>query len=1020
MALSSMLLLFCCLLLVALGRGHSQCDLASFDQCSEQKDQTTLMQSKVSISIDGVSSTGKSEYKSSKEWRRKSFTAIQEQTGFVAPDQKSAPEGKATRTSALLVVVLAAIPVGILILAAFLMMHGTKPSPRERQHALSCFYSFNQNTMFSIIIPGVLDLSAAVGQGPIYSGFLIGTMKLGMCLGSCVPWLCLKRDPESWRTKSAHLLTTGLGLAVLGACAYAVLCLFITFNTASEASARHLSALLLVARPGQGIGWGIVQNTSRNQIAHLAPPSERPLKMVYFLVANAIGMGLGPLLASGADALAGVVTSLPVPMYAPVAVVGLVFPSISLVSLMIAPSIDLEVDQIVAVSPGTEPSGNEASSRRYMVLSALAFSCLRGASVSSLESGTALLLEIRFHWNLQSIGMAIGCCYLLCPICTSLMQLMPGECTSLHMRSRFLMCLVFLGSAMMLYTGNALVLLVADSLLLAGFFVGDSLLQGMVQQYLFPAGSLFDVNNISLGFQVVVDGCGRFLGPPLARWHVMHGGQLQYALQQLMFCVVGWVVLEWLLQHKAQVDDERAPPHQGFDDHVDFPSSGQSSDDRFLSKKRQEDNSVAKHNPLIPKRWVLACLLIGCNASMYLCRANASDAVLQMFPHDKGKQSMVLTAFFGGYMCQFIYGPLIEWYGAKPVLTCAVVAYGLFTLLTAQFGSSLVIAMGLRALVGLAQGAIYPSQCSLTAAWYPAAEWNLAWSLTSGGEALGTIAMLGLGPVLMHHFAWQSIFWFSGTCAVVWVLLFSAWATSKPEDPNSMVPAAELEYILATRSPTDSKTDTPWWQSILYCRPFWSTVVTHVCFNYGFFVALGWLPSYFADPPFNAKYSQMGIFTVLPYISLFVIAAVAGTATDRLLKRGYSLLTIRKAMNTIGFLGPALCFFLLRFCRTHDSVYTAAALASAAVGLSGCAFSGYWANFCDLSPRYSAQMLSISNSIACLPGIAGNIVTGKLLAGSNHVLVGWEAYDKVFAIACGAYLVGALVFLVFTEVKPQF
>lgn len=397
---------------------------------------------------------------------------------------------------------------------------------------------------------------------------------------------------------------------------------------------------------------------------------------------------------------------------------------------------------------------------------------------------------------------------------------------------------------------------------------------------------------------------------------------------------------------------------------------------------------------------------------MYLCRANASDAVLQMFPGDARKQGMVLTAFYCGYLLQFVYGPLVECFGAKYVLSCAVASYGLFTLMLGQFGASLAAAIGLRAMVGLAQGATYPSQCRLTAYWYPSQEWNLAWTLTSGGESLGTIAMLGLGPVLEHHFSWHSLFWISGACAIMWALLFAYFGADEPESPNSGVCAAELEYILANRRPIDSSKHVPWRQ-ILCCRPFWGTVVSHVCYNYGFFVALGWLPSYFADA-FHVNYSQMGLFTMLPYFTLLFCATGSGAIADYFVSRGCSLLSVRKTMNTIGFLGPAVCFYLLRFCRTSGSVHTAVALASLAVGLSGVAFAGYWASFCDLSPRFSCHLLAISNSIASLPGIVGNVVTGTLLAGSSN------DYDKVFSIACGVYVVGALVFLLLAEAKPQF
>lgn len=414
-----------------------------------------------------------------------------------------------------------------------------------------------------------------------------------------------------------------------------------------------------------------------------------------------------------------------------------------------------------------------------------------------------------------------------------------------------------------------------------------------------------------------------------------------------------------------------------------------------------------------PRRWALAWLLFLCNACMYLCRANASDAVLKMFPADKSTQSIVLTAFYGGYMCQFMYSPLVERFGAKAVLGSAVASYAILTLMLVPLGTSVIAATTLRVLIGVFQGASYVTQCSLAAYWYPQLEFNRAWTLSASGESIGTIAMLGLGPILEQQFSWHSIFWSSGFIALAWSCMFSLLASSKPECTSCKISAVERDYIVAARRPIENEIEVPW-RRILCCRPFWALVATHVCYNYGYYVALGWLPSYFADPPFNAKFSEMGLLSLLPYIMLFFLGTLSGIFADWLLRRGFTVLVVRKITNTIGFIGPAIFFFLLRFCRTHGSIYLASVFSAMAVGLGGFGFAGYWANFTDLSPRFGCHLIAISNSVASLPGIVGNLLTGLILSGNSN------DYDKVFDVACGVYIVGALIFLMFADAKPQF
>jgi hypothetical protein len=74
----------------------------------------------------------------------------------------------------------------------------------------------------------------------------------------------------------------------------------------------------------------------------------------------------------------------------------------------------------------------------------------------------------------------------------------------------------------------------------------------------------------------------------------------------------------------------------------------------------------------------------------------------------------------------------------------------------------------------------------------------------------------------------------------------------------------------------------------------------------------------------------------------------------------------------------------------------------------------YWINFTDIAPRYSGHLLGISNSIATIPGIAGNLVTAAILSGKE------DDWGLVFSLGAGINLFGALVFVVFARGEPQF
>ena len=137
-------------------------------------------------------------------------------------------------------------------------------------------------------------------------------------------------------------------------------------------------------------------------------------------------------------------------------------------------------------------------------------------------------------------------------------------------------------------------------------------------------------------------------------------------------------------------------------------------------------------------------------------------------------------------------------------------------------------------------------------------------------------------------------------------------------------------------------------------------------------------------------------------------------------RHGFSASATRKLFNTIGMGGSAVSFLALAMVAPPNGdghapgVYAAAALLTLAVGLGTCASSaGYWASFVDLSRRHAQVLLGISNSIASLPGVGAGVVTGRLLKASGN---DWRL---MFLIAAAVQAVGALIFLLFADVREQ-
>lgn len=142
-----------------------------------------------------------------------------------------------------------------------------------------------------------------------------------------------------------------------------------------------------------------------------------------------------------------------------------------------------------------------------------------------------------------------------------------------------------------------------------------------------------------------------------------------------------------------------------------------------------------------------------------------------------------------------------------------------------------------------------------------------------------------------------------------------------------------------------------------------------------------------------------GFFSVLPWITMAISANIGGWLADTLIARGVSVTTVRKVMQTIGFLGPA--FFLTQLGRVH-TVRGAVACMMASQGLDAFSQSGLYSNHADIGPRYAGVLLGLSNTAGVLAGVLGTAATGAILQSTG-------SWDQVWGVAVGLYLIGTVV-----------
>ncbi|KAI9402309.1 hypothetical protein POPTR_001G249800v4 [Populus trichocarpa] len=406
-----------------------------------------------------------------------------------------------------------------------------------------------------------------------------------------------------------------------------------------------------------------------------------------------------------------------------------------------------------------------------------------------------------------------------------------------------------------------------------------------------------------------------------------------------------------------------------------------------------------------PKRWVIVIL---CFSAFLLCnmdRVNMSIAILPMsaeYNWNPATVGLIQSSFFWGYLLTQIAGGIwADTVGGKRVLGFGVIWWSIATALTPVAAKAgLPFLLVVRAFMGIGEGVAMPAMNTILSKWVPVSERSRSLALVYSGMYLGSVTGLGFSPFLIHQFGWPSVFYSFGSLGTVW---FAAWlskAHSSPLDDPQLRPE-EKKLIFANSSSKEPVKSIPW-GLILSKGPVWALIVSHFCHNWGTFILLTWMPTYY-NQVLKFNLTESGLFCVLPWLTMAFSANLGGWIADTLVSKGLSVTTVRKIMQSIGFLGPA--FFLTQLSHI-DSPAMAVLCMACSQGTDAFSQSGLYSNHQDIAPRYSGVLLGLSNTAGVLAGVFGTASTGYIL---QH-----GSWDDVFKVSVGLYLVGTVVWNLFS------
>ncbi|KZV25742.1 putative anion transporter 1, chloroplastic [Dorcoceras hygrometricum] len=364
-----------------------------------------------------------------------------------------------------------------------------------------------------------------------------------------------------------------------------------------------------------------------------------------------------------------------------------------------------------------------------------------------------------------------------------------------------------------------------------------------------------------------------------------------------------------------------------------------------------------------PKRWVIVVL---CFSAFLLCnmdRVNMSIAILPMateFNWNPTTVGLIQSSFFWGYLLTQIAGGVwADTVGGKFVLGFGVVWWSIATMLTPIAASlGLPFLLVVRAFMGIGEGVAMPAMNNILSKWVPVSERSRSLALVYSGMYLGSVTGLSFSPMLIHKFGWPSVFFSFGSLGAVWVTWWLSQAYSSPLEDPQLLPE-EKKLILGN--------------------------------------------SKVMEPVLKFNLTESGLFCVFPWFTMACSANLGGWIADTLVSKGASVTNVRKIMQSIGFLGPA--FFLSQLSHV-DSPTMAVLCMTCCQGTDAFSQSGLYSNHQDIAPRYSGVLLGLSNTAGVLAGVFGTAATGYIL---QH-----GSWDDVFKVSVGLYLVGTVVWNLFS------
>jgi ACS family glucarate transporter-like MFS transporter len=369
---------------------------------------------------------------------------------------------------------------------------------------------------------------------------------------------------------------------------------------------------------------------------------------------------------------------------------------------------------------------------------------------------------------------------------------------------------------------------------------------------------------------------------------------------------------------------------------------------------------VTDEEKTTPTKWSVVALLFGISVVTYVDRVNISVTARQMMPaYGLTDQQMghIFSAFVFGYaLCQIPGGWLGDRWGARVVLTGALVWWSLFTALTATAATlSLVAFLGtvgtfalVRFLLGVGEAVALPNFNRAVADLVPRDRRGLGIGIAIGGIGVGAAVTPPLASWTMVNFGWQTVFYASALIGLAVAAIW--WVGSRDRT------AARLEHGTPAGRPVP-------WRLFARHRTVWALVLSYACLGYVAYIYMSWFYLYLVNVR-GLDMLRSGWLASAPFLAILCFCPLGGWVTDRLMPSA----GVRKARMYVGASGMGLAGTLIALGAWADSHLVAIGCLSLGAGWLYFTVGAYWSVTTDLSKAHAGTLSGIMNMGANMGG----------------------------------------------------